>query len=41
MPVIICQKYGWTYNEYMETPNWFIELIVEKFKIDSQKQNQK
>lgn len=37
LKVVICETFGWTYNEYMDTPQDFIDLIKEKMKIDSQK----
>lgn len=41
MIAVICEKFGWTYYEYMNTPSWLIELIIEKMKIDYEKQNKK
>lgn len=41
MIVVLCEKFGWTYYDYMNTPNWFIELSVEKMKLDYEKQKQK
>ena len=35
MPVIICEKYGWTYYEYLDQPLPFINLIAERLKIDA------
>jgi hypothetical protein len=32
---VICQEYGWTYQEYMSQPIWFIELLRQKMIIDS------
>jgi len=37
----ICERFGWTYNEYVNQPTFFIDLIKEKMRIDSQKQNKK
>lgn len=34
--VVMCETFGWTYQQYIEQPTWFIELIREKMKIDSQ-----
>jgi len=36
--VVICETYGWTYYEFLAQPAYFIELIREKMRIDSQKQ---
>jgi len=38
---VICEKFGWTYYEYMNTPSWLIELIIEKMKLDYEKQDHK
>lgn len=32
--VAVMQEFGWTYQEYMDTPNWVIQLILEKLKLD-------
>ncbi len=32
---VTCQEYGWTYQEYMSQPIWFIELVRQKMVIDS------
>jgi hypothetical protein len=32
--VVICQEMGWTYQEYLDAPNWFINLLVEKMNQD-------
>lgn len=34
--IIICERFGWTYYEYMSQPKPFLDLIKEKFKIDQQ-----
>lgn len=39
LAVEICQMYGWTYQQYTEQPIWFIDLIIEKIKIDRKKAN--
>ena len=36
--VVICETYGWTYQEFLAQPTFFIDLIREKMKIDAQKQ---
>ena len=33
----ICEKYGWTYNGYMDQPNWFLELAKIKYSLDNEK----
>lgn len=30
----LCELYGWTYQEYMDQPSWFVELVREKYVID-------
>lgn len=39
--VQICKDFGWTYQNYMETPQYFLDLIKEMYRIDSQKNNPK
>jgi hypothetical protein len=34
--VVICEKFGWTYDQFLDQPMFFIELIREKMKIDVQ-----
>jgi len=34
--VAICQEFGWTYYQYMEQPEWFIELLKDKLEIDAE-----
>jgi hypothetical protein len=36
--VAIMQEFGWTYDEYMRTPNYVIELIIEKMTKDRKEQ---
>jgi len=31
----ICQETGWTYQEYMAQPKWFIDSLKDKLQIDS------
>lgn len=33
----ICEKYGWTWQEFMSTPKHIIDVAVEKYKIDALK----
>jgi len=34
--VSICQEMGWTYQEYMKQPVWFVNLLMDKLGIDSE-----
>lgn len=34
--VVICEMFGWTYDEYMDQPQPFLDLIKEKIRIDTQ-----
>ena len=36
--VAIMQEFGWTYDQYMATPNYVITLIMEKMKRDRKEQ---
>jgi len=35
--VSICQEMGWTYEEYMSQPNWFLELVKEKLQMNGER----
>ncbi|MDF1498516.1 MAG: hypothetical protein P1P85_04160 [Patescibacteria group bacterium] len=35
--VIICERFGWTYEEYRQQPFWFIELLKKRTIIDNKK----
>ena len=35
--VSVCQEMGWTYDDYMEQPSWFISLLMVKLEIDARK----
>lgn len=36
--VAICQEFGWTYDEYMSQPNFFLTAIREKITRDNKQQ---
>lgn len=36
--VAICQEFGWTYEEYMNQPNFFLTLVREKIVRDNKAQ---
>jgi len=36
--VTICQEFGWTYQEYMEQPDYFIALMRGKLVRDNKAQ---
>lgn len=35
--VAICQEFNWDYYTYLNQPTWFIDLIQDKLKLDSDK----
>lgn len=37
--VMLCKSMGWTYEDYMNTPQWFIEVLQGMFQADAQKAN--
>jgi hypothetical protein len=39
--VSICERFGWTYQEYMDQPLWFIDLLLAKMDIDRQMMEKK
>ena len=36
--IAICQDFGWTYDEYLDQPTWFLTLIREKMVRDQKEQ---
>ena len=34
----LCERYGWTYEEYLNAPDWLIETIKLKFSIEAEYQ---
>ncbi len=36
---MICEKMGWTYSEYVNQPDWFLQLLIMKFGADAEHQN--
>lgn len=35
LAVLVCEKFGWTYEEYLRQPDWFIGLISDKMDAES------
>lgn len=35
--LITCETMGWTYQEYMSQPVWFIEALRQKMSIDNKR----
>lgn len=38
--VAICEITGWTYEQYCNTPDWFLSLFIKKLEIDNKKNQQ-
>lgn len=36
--VMICEAMGWTYEQYRQNPQWFIELLIMKKNLDYNKE---
>ena len=36
--VKLCKDFGWTYDNYLAQPQWFISLALEMQSIDAQRQ---
>jgi len=34
--VEICQKFGWTTQQYLSQPQWFIDMILERMAWEGQ-----
>jgi hypothetical protein len=39
--IAICQEFGWTYNEYMDQPQYFLTLVKEKMVRDNKERELK
>jgi hypothetical protein len=37
---MICEKMCWSYEEYMNQPDWFIQTLLLKWSLENQKQKQ-
>jgi len=33
--VVVCERFGWTYDEYLSQPVFFMRLIREKIVLDA------
>ncbi len=36
MAALICEKMGWTYQQYMDQPVWFLKTLVLKWSEEAQ-----
>lgn len=36
--VAVMQEFGWTYDDFMKTPNYIVQLIMEKMTRDRKAQ---
>ena len=34
----ICEKFGWTLEQYLNQPNWFLDIIKEKMRVEGEYQ---
>lgn len=39
--VTMCDLLGWTYDQYMEQPQWFVALLIGKKEIDAMSRSKK
>ena len=35
--VLLCREMGWTYDEYLEQPDWVIERLISVIKKENKK----
>ena len=38
--VAICEMFGWTYEQYYDQPQHFLELIRDKMRVDGKRAEQ-
>lgn len=36
MIISVCREMGWTYWEYLIQPAWFLDMIIDQMRIDSE-----
>jgi hypothetical protein len=36
---ILCEKIGWTHEEYLKQPAWLIDTFLLKWSLDNEHQN--
>jgi hypothetical protein len=36
---MVCEKMCWTYQEFENQPDWFIQLLLFKWSLDNEHQN--
>lgn len=39
--VQVCKNMGWTYAEYLDQPQWFVELATDMIRIESKEQERR
>lgn len=39
--IVIMQEFGWSWDEYLATPQYILTLIIEKMKRDKKEQDLK
>lgn len=39
--VQVCKNMGWTYSDYIEQPQWFVELVADMIRIESKEQERR
>jgi hypothetical protein len=40
LEVYICEKFGWTHQQYLEQPKWFVDSYIGKMKVEARKNTQ-
>jgi hypothetical protein len=38
LEVVICERFSWTREQYLDQPQFFLDLIIQKIKVDAQKE---
>lgn len=36
--LVLCEKTGWTYDQYLDQPTWFIDALRQKMAIDNKRE---
>jgi hypothetical protein len=38
---LICKEMGWTYQEYCDSPQWFVTIVLSMFQNEAEEVNRK
>ena len=36
LAVVVCEKMGWTFEEYLDQPDWFMQFLILKWEAEAE-----